>query len=167
MFIAEQQMVAAAVGMQVRGWVPFASTFAAFLSRAYDFVRMAAISRANLRLSGSHAGVSIGEDGPSQMALEDIASFRAIHGSTVLHPSDANQTAQLVAAMADREGISFLRTLRGKTTVRTPAGEHVAIGGVAASCATATTSRSSPAASPSTRPSRRPRRSPATASPRA
>ena len=129
MFIAEQQMVAAAVGLQVRGWVPFASTFAAFLSRAYDFVRMAAISRADIRLSGSHAGVSIGEDGPSQMALEDIASFRAIHGSTVLHPSDANQTAQLVAAMADREGISFLRTLRGKTTVRTPAGEAVTIGG--------------------------------------
>src|SRR6187200_979028 len=129
MYIAEQQMVAAAVGMQVRGWVPFASTFAAFLTRAYDFVRMAAISRANLRLSGSHAGVSIGEDGPSQMALEDIASFRAIHGSTVLHPSDANQTAQLVAAMADREGISFLRTLRGKTEVRTPAGEDVPIGG--------------------------------------
>jgi transketolase len=129
MFIAEQQMVAAAVGMQVRGWVPFASTFAAFLSRAYDFVRMAAISRANLRLSGSHAGVSIGEDGPSQMALEDMASFRAIHGSTVLHPSDANQTAQLVAAMADREGIQFIRTLRGKTTVRTPESEEVRIGG--------------------------------------
>ena len=86
MFIAEQQMVAAAVGMQVRGWKPFASTFAAFLSRAYDFVRMAAISRANLRLSGSHAGVSIGEDGPSQMALEDIAAFRAIHGSTRAAP---------------------------------------------------------------------------------
>ena len=129
MFIAEQQMVAAAVGIQVRGWVPFASTFAAFFSRAYDFVRMAAISRANLRLSGSHAGVSIGEDGPSQMALEDIASFRAIHGSTVLHPSDANQTAKLVAAMADREGISFIRTLRGKTEVRTAAGEDVKIGG--------------------------------------
>jgi transketolase len=123
MFIAEQQLVAAAVGMQVRGWVPFASTFAAFFSRAYDFVRMAAISRANLRLAGSHAGVSIGEDGPSQMALEDIAAFRAIHGSTVLHPSDANQTAALVAAMADTQGISFLRTLRGKTPVRTPAGE--------------------------------------------
>ena len=129
MFIAEQQMIAAAVGMQVRGWVPFASTFAAFLSRAYDFVRMAAISRADIRLSGSHAGVSIGEDGPSQMALEDMASFRAIHGSTVLHPSDANQTAKLVAAMADREGISFLRTLRGKTEVRTPPGEDVRIGG--------------------------------------
>ena len=129
MFIAEQQMVAAAVGMQVRGWTPFASTFAAFLSRAYDFVRMAAISRANLRLSGSHAGVSIGEDGPSQMALEDLAAFRAIHGSTVLHPSDANQAAKLVAAMADRPGISFMRTLRGKTQVRTPAGEDVRIGG--------------------------------------
>jgi transketolase len=129
MFIAEQQLVAAAIGMQVRGWVPFASTFAAFFSRAYDFIRMAAISRADIRLSGSHAGVSIGEDGPSQMALEDIASFRAIHGSTVLHPSDANQTAKLVAAMADREGISFLRTLRGKTEVRTPPGEDVAIGG--------------------------------------
>jgi transketolase len=129
MFIAEQQMIAAAVGMQVRGWVPFASTFAAFLSRAYDFVRMAAISRANLRLAGSHAGVSIGEDGPSQMALEDIASLRAINGSIVLHPSDANQTAALVAAMADSKGISFLRTLRGKTPVRTPAGEDVRIGG--------------------------------------
>ena len=129
MFIAEQQMVAAAVGMQVRNWKPFASTFAAFFSRAYDFVRMAAISRASLRLSGSHAGVSIGEDGPSQMALEDFASFRAIHGSVVLHPSDANQTAQLVAAMADRKGISYLRTLRGKTQVRTPADETVTIGG--------------------------------------
>jgi transketolase len=129
MFIAEQQMVAAAIGMQVRGWVPFASSFAAFLSRAYDFVRMGAISRASIRLSGSHAGVSIGEDGPSQMALEDIASFRAVHGSTVLHPSDANQTAKLVEALADREGISFIRTLRGKTEVRTPPDEDVVIGG--------------------------------------
>jgi transketolase len=84
---------------------------------------MAAISRANIRLSGSHAGVSIGEDGPSQMALEDIASFRAIHGSTVLHPSDANQAAALVGEMADTDGVVFMRTLRGKTPVRTPAGE--------------------------------------------
>jgi transketolase len=129
MFIAEQQLIAAAVGFQVRGWVPFASTFAAFLSRAYDFVRMAAISQANIRLSGSHAGVSIGEDGPSQMALEDIASLRAITGSTVLHPSDANQAAQLVAAMADTDGISFMRTLRGKTPVRTAPDEAVRIGG--------------------------------------
>jgi transketolase len=129
MFIAEQQMIAAAVGMQVRNWVPFASTFAAFLSRAYDFVRMAAISSANLRLSGSHAGVSIGEDGPSQMALEDLAALRAVHGSTVLHPSDANQTARLVAEMADHPGISYIRTLRGKTEVRTAADEEVRIGG--------------------------------------
>jgi transketolase len=129
MFIAEQQLVAAAVGFQVRGWVPFASTFAAFFTRAYDFIRMAAISRADIRLSGSHAGVSIGEDGPSQMALEDMASFRAIHGSTVLHPSDANQTSRLVEQMADTKGISFLRTLRGKTPVRTSASERVRIGG--------------------------------------
>ena len=128
-YIAEQQMIATAIGFQVRNWVPFASTFAAFLTRAYDFVRMAAISRASLRLSGSHAGVSIGEDGPSQMALEDFASFRAVHGSCVLHPSDANQTAKLIAEMADRKGISYLRTLRGKTQVRTPADEDVTIGG--------------------------------------
>ena len=104
MYIAEQQMVAAAVGLQVRSWKPFASTFASFLSRAYDFVRMAAISRANISLCGSHAGVSIGEDGPSQMALEDLAEFRAIHSSTVLYPSDPNQTAKLVAQMADLPG---------------------------------------------------------------
>jgi transketolase len=129
MFIAEQQLVAAAVGISTRGWAAYASTFAAFLSRAYDFVRMAAISRADLRLVGSHAGVSIGPDGPSQMALEDMASLRAIHGSTVLHPSDANQTAQLVAAMADRSGISYLRTLRGKTRVLTDPDEAIVIGG--------------------------------------
>ena len=96
MYIAEQQLVAAAVGLHARGWNAFGSTFAAFFSRAYDFVRMAAISRVDLRLAGSHAGVSIGEDGPSQMALEDIASLRAIHSSVVLHPCDANQTAKLV-----------------------------------------------------------------------
>ena len=104
MYIAEQQLIAAAVGLQAVGWRPFASTFAAFLSRAYDFVRMAAVSRATFSVSGSHAGVSIGEDGPSQMALEDIAEFRAIHGSTVLHPCDGNQTARLVAAMAETDG---------------------------------------------------------------
>ncbi|MGI8539276.1 MAG: transketolase [Rubrobacteraceae bacterium] len=129
MFIAEQQMVAAAVGMQVRGYVPFASSFAAFLSRAYDFIRMAAISGANIRLSGSHAGVSIGEDGPSQMALEDIAMMRAVHGSTVLHPCDANQTAKLVAAMADTSGISYMRTLRPGTPVVYSADEEFPIGG--------------------------------------
>ena len=129
MFIAEQQMLAAAVGMSVRKRVPYASTFAAFLSRAYDFIRMAAISRANLRLCGSHAGVSIGEDGPSQMALEDLAMMRAVHGSTVLHPCDANQTARLVAQMAEREGISFLRTLRPSTPVIYAADEEFPIGG--------------------------------------
>jgi transketolase len=129
MYIAEQQMVAAAVGLQVRGWVPFASTFAAFLSRAYDFIRMAAISQADIRLCGSHAGVSIGEDGPSQMALEDLAMMRAVHGSTVLYPSDANQTAQLVAEMADREGIVFMRSTRAATPVLYDAGEEFPIGG--------------------------------------
>jgi transketolase len=129
MYIAEQQMVATAVGMQVLGWRPFASTFAAFLSRAYDFIRMSAISRASYCLCGSHAGISIGEDGPSQMALEDIASLRAVHGSTVLHPCDANQTAKLVAAMADLEGISYLRTLRPATPVVYDADEQFEIGG--------------------------------------
>src|SRR6186713_1106237 len=129
MFIAEQQLVAAAVGLQVRGWKPFASTFAAFFSRAYDFVRMAAISRAEIKLSGSHAGVSIGEDGPSQMALEDIAAFRAVHSSTVLYPSDANQTAQLVEAMADLDGISYMRTTRAATPVIYEAGEEFPVGG--------------------------------------
>src|SRR5258707_12202326 len=117
MYIAEQQMIAAAVGMQVLGLVPFASTFAAFMSRAYDFIRMAAISRANIRLSGSHAGVSIGEDGPSQMALEELARMRGGFGSTVLYPCDANQTARLVALIADLPGISYLRTTREKTPI--------------------------------------------------
>jgi transketolase len=129
MYIAEQQLIAAAVGVQVRGWKPFASTFAAFHTRAYDFVRMAAISRATMMLCGSHAGVSIGEDGPSQMALEDLAAFRAVHGSKVLYPSDANQTAKLVAAMADTEGISFLRTTRANTPVIYDADEDFSIGG--------------------------------------
>jgi transketolase len=129
MFIAEQQLVAAAVGLQTRGWKPFASTFAAFFSRAYDFIRMAAISQANLRLSGSHAGVSIGEDGPSQMALEDMAALRAVHSSTVLHPCDANQTAKLVAEMAEREGIQYLRTLRPATPVLYGPDEEFPVGG--------------------------------------
>jgi transketolase len=129
MYISEQQMLAAAVGLQAVGWRPFASTFAAFLSRGYDFVRMAAVSRATLALCGSHAGVSIGEDGPSQMGLEDIASLRAVHGSTVLHPCDANQTAKLVAAMADREGITYLRTLRPATPVLYAADDEFEIGG--------------------------------------
>lgn len=129
MFIAEQQMIGAAVGFSVRGYVPFASTFAAFLTRAYDFIRMAAISRANLRLCGSHAGVSIGEDGPSQMGLEDLAMMRAVYGSTVLYPCDANQTAHLVAAMVDQPGICYLRTTREKTPVIYSPDESFPIGG--------------------------------------
>jgi len=129
MYIAEQQMVSAAVGMQALGLVPFASTFAAFLSRAHDQLRMAAISRARLCMAGSHAGVSIGEDGPSQMALEDLAMMRAISGSTVLYPSCATTAAELTRQMADREGISYLRTTRGKTTVLYGPDEQFPIGG--------------------------------------
>jgi transketolase len=129
MFIAEQQLVAAAVGFSVRGYRPFASTFAAFFTRAYDFIRMAAISQANISLSGSHAGVEIGADGPSQMALEDLAMMRAVHGSTVLYPSDATCAAALVAAMADREGISYLRTTRGAYPVLYDSAETFPIGG--------------------------------------
>ncbi|HYZ79998.1 MAG TPA: transketolase, partial [Solirubrobacteraceae bacterium] len=129
MYIAEQQLVAAAIGLQVRGWKPFASTFAAFLTRAYDFIRMGAISRADIALAGSHAGTSIGEDGPSQMALEDLAAFRAVGNSTVLYPCDANQTARLVAEMADREGIVYLRTTRGNTPVIYTPDEEFPIGG--------------------------------------
>jgi transketolase len=128
-YIAEQQLLAYAIGFQVRGWRPFAATFAAFLARAYDFVRMAAVSRANIVLAGSHAGVSIGEDGPSQMALEDIASLRAVHGSTVLYPSDPNQTAALMAHMVDRDGIVYLRTTREKTPVIYGPDERFEIGG--------------------------------------
>ncbi|MDP8975981.1 MAG: transketolase [Actinomycetota bacterium] len=129
MYIAEQLMAAAATGIQVRGWVPYASTFAAFWSRAYDFIRMASISGANLNLCGSHAGVSIGEDGASQMGLEDIAMFRAVHGSTVLHPSDANQTAQLVWQMADLDGIRYLRTARPALPVIYEPDEEFHVGG--------------------------------------
>ena len=117
LYIAEQQLVATAVAFQRRGWKPFGSTFAAFLTRAYDFVRMAAVSRAQIKLCGSHAGVSIGEDGPSQMGLEDLAAFRAVHSSTVLYPSDANQTARLVGLMADLDGVAYLRTHRGALPV--------------------------------------------------
>ncbi len=128
-YIAECQMLAAAVGLQVRGLRPFASTFAAFLTRAYDFVRMAAVSRASLSLCGSHAGASIGEDGPSQMGLEDLAAFRAVHGSTVLYPADATSAAALVAHMVDLPGISYLRTTRGATPTLYEAGEEFPVGG--------------------------------------
>ncbi len=129
MYIAEQQMVAAAVGVGVRGYRPFASTFAAFLTRAHDFIRMAAISRASICLVGSHAGVEIGADGPSQMALEDLAMLRAVHGSTVLYPSDATSAAALVQAMADLDGISYMRTTRGAYPVLYDAAETFPVGG--------------------------------------
>ncbi|HEY2509060.1 MAG TPA: transketolase [Streptosporangiaceae bacterium] len=129
MYIAEQQLIAAAVGFSVRGYRPFASTFAAFLTRAYDFIRMAAISKASICLSGSHAGVEIGADGPSQMALEDLAMLRAVHGSTVLYPSDGTSAVALVAAMADLDGVSYMRTTRGAYPVLYPAGEPFPVGG--------------------------------------
>ena len=129
MYVAEQQMIAAAVGFAVRGSTAFASAFAAFFSRAYDFIRMAAISRASIRVAGSHAGVATGEDGPSQMALEDIAMFRAVHGSTVLYPSDANQAVKLVALAADNAGVTYLRMTRADTPVIYSADENFSIGG--------------------------------------
>lgn len=129
MFIAEQQLIAAAVGLAVRGYIPFASTFAAFLSRGYDFLRMAGISGANIKLCGSHAGTEIGPDGPSQMALEDLAALRAIHGSTVLYPADATAAAALTAQMADTPGVVYLRTTRGAWPVLYPAGEAFPVGG--------------------------------------
>jgi len=129
MFIAEQQLIAAAVGMSVRGYVPFAATFAAFFTRAYDFIRMSAISAANIRLCGSHAGVEIGADGPSQMALEDLAMMRAVHGSTVLYPSDATSTAYLVREMAERTGVVYMRTTRGAYPVLYGPDETFPVGG--------------------------------------
>ncbi|MFJ5211872.1 transketolase [Streptomyces nigra] len=128
-YIAEQQLVAAAVGLAARGWVPYASTFAAFLTRAYDFVRMASVSGACVNLVGSHAGVSIGQDGPSQMGLEDLAMMRAVYGSTVLYPCDANQTAKLVAAMAGLDGVRYLRTSRGAAPVLYGPDEEFPVGG--------------------------------------
>ena len=116
-YIAEQNLVSTAVGLAARGKVPFADTFACFLSRAYDNVRMAAVSRANINLCGSHCGVSIGEDGPSQMALEDISMFRAIDGSEVYYPSDAVSTERLTEHMARRAGINYLRTSRPKMPI--------------------------------------------------
>src|SRR6185437_14252569 len=129
MYIAEQQMIATAVGLSVRGYRPFAATFAAFLTRAHDFLRMAAISQADLCIAGSHCGVEIGADGPSQMGLEDIAMMRAIQGSTVLYPSDATSAAALTLTMADLPGISYLRTTRGGYPVLYGPDERFPVGG--------------------------------------
>jgi transketolase len=128
-FIAEQNMVGVATGFAARGKVPFASTFACFLTRAFDQIRVAGISMANLKLTGSHVGVSIGEDGPSQMGLEDLAMMRAVVGSTVLYPSDAVCAEKLVEAMAAHKGICFLRTSRPKTPVIYKNDEQFPIGG--------------------------------------
>ncbi len=116
-YIAEQNMVSAGVGLAARGRVPFLDTFACFLSRAFDEVRMAAISRSSIKLCGSHCGVSIGEDGPSQMALEDLAMFRAVNGSIVLYPSDAVSAERLTEFAAHAEGITYIRTSRPKTPI--------------------------------------------------
>lgn len=116
-FIAEQNMVGVAVGLGSLGKIPFASTFACFLTRAYDQIRMAAVSQANLKLCGSHAGVSIGEDGPSQMGLEDLAMMRAIEGTRVFYPSDAVSTEHAVNLAAADHGIVYIRTTRPKTAV--------------------------------------------------
>jgi transketolase len=129
-FIAEQAMVGAAMGLAARGAIPFPSTFACFLSRAADFIRMAAISNVGIKLAGSHAGVSIGEDGPSQMALEDLAMCRAEPNMTVLYPCDAVSTEKLVALMAYHPGPAYLRTSRPKAKVIYPNDETFRIGGL-------------------------------------
>ncbi|WP_405851270.1 transketolase [Streptomyces sp. NBC_00090] len=128
-YIAEQQMVADAVGMAVRGFRPYATTFAAFLTRAHDFIRMAAVSQVTIALCGTHCGVEIGADGPSQMGVEDLAMMRAVLGSTVLYPSDATSAAALTAAMADVPGISYLRATRGAYPVLYADGETFPVGG--------------------------------------
>jgi transketolase len=129
MFIAEQNMVGAALGLSIRGKTPFVSTFAAFLTRAFDQIRMSQYSHANIKFCGSHAGVSIGEDGSSQMGLEDIAMFRTLLDSVVLYPSDAVSTEKLVEAMAEHTGISYLRTTRKDTPILYRNDEAFRIGG--------------------------------------
>jgi transketolase len=129
MFIAEQCMIGAQTGLQALGKTAFAASFGAFLTRSMDQVRMGSIGRANLRLCGSHAGVSIGEDGPSQMALEDLSAFRALEGSTVLYPADGNATVKLVSTMCDLAGISYLRTTRESTRTIYGPDEAFPVGG--------------------------------------
>ena len=129
-FIAEQVMIGSAMGLAARGALPFPSTFAAFLSRAYDFIRMACISNVNIKIAGSHAGVSIGEDGPSQMALEDLAMMRAQPNMTVLYPCDATSTERLVELMAYHSGPVYMRTSRPKTPVIYGPDEPFVIGGL-------------------------------------
>ena len=129
LYIAEQCVLGVQTGLQALGKTAFAATFGAFLTRAADQIRMGTVSRADLRLCGSHAGVSIGEDGPSQMALEDIALFRALHGSTVLYPADGNCTVKLVTTMCDLEGISYLRATREATATLYAPDDAFPVGG--------------------------------------
>jgi transketolase len=129
-FIAEQVMIGASMGLAARGAIPFPSTFAAFLTRAYDFIRMAAISGVGIKMAGSHAGVSIGEDGPSQMALEDLAMMRAQPNITVLYPCDAVSTERLLNLMAYHHGPVYMRTSRPKTPVIYGPDESFQIGGL-------------------------------------
>ncbi|HIN27463.1 MAG: transketolase [Candidatus Poribacteria bacterium] len=129
MFIAEQNLVGAGIGLSKRGKIPFVSTFAAFFSRAYDHIRMSAISQANIKYVGSHCGISIGEDGPSQMGLEDLSMFRSIPNAAVLYPSDAVATERLVAEAAAYEGIVFIRTSRPNTKIIYENSEQFPIGG--------------------------------------
>src|SRR5204863_8209188 len=128
-FIAEQNMVGVAVGFGTRGKVPFASTFATFFTRAHDQVRMAGHSMANLKLVGSHVGVSIGEDGASQMGLEDIAMMRALIGSTVLYPSDAMSASRLIEQAVAVGGLVYVRMSRPKTKVIYSVDEQFPVGG--------------------------------------
>ncbi len=128
-YIAEQNMVGMAMGFAAKGFVPFVATFAAFLSRAHDQVRMAAYSESNIKLCGSHVGVSIGEDGASQMGLEDLAIFRPIPGCVVLYPSDAVSAEACVAAVAAHRGMAYIRTTRPATPLLYPVGEEFPIGG--------------------------------------
>lgn len=129
MFIAEQNMVGTSLGLARLGYVPFASTFAAFFTRAFDQIRMGALSQGNIKLVGSHAGVSIGEDGASQMALEDLAMMRAVHGSTIFYPSDAISTERLLTEMVKKQGVVFMRTTRMNTPVIYKASERFEVGG--------------------------------------
>lgn len=128
-FIAEQGMTGLGLGLAAKGFIPFVATFAAFLTRAHDFFRMGAYSFTNCKFVGSHVGVSIGADGPSQMGLEDLAMFREIPGCVVLHPADAVSCEYCVKEMAEHEGICYLRTLRPKTAVLYKTGEKFPVGG--------------------------------------
>jgi transketolase len=129
MYIAEQNMAGAALGLSIRGRIPFISTFAAFMTRAFDQIRMSPYSNANIKFCGSHAGVSIGEDGSSQMGLEDIAMFRAVLHSTVLYPSDAVSAEKLVEEAARHKGIVYIRTTRKDTPIIYRNDEAFRIGG--------------------------------------